>query len=202
MSATSSDEQLVVKLQSGDLDVLGVLYERYKTSVYRTALAITRDPSAAEDILQDCFLRVYERAYLIDSSLPLHPWLYRVTVNLAYNWERRRKRWQTSLDEVVDWLTSPICHSPEWQAEMGDMRSEVMGAISSLNINQRIVVVLFYLNSFSVKEIAAILECPVGTVKSRLFHGRENLRQKLQRQKVGTEYFTRWPIVLSGLTLG
>ena len=180
MSATLSDGQLVVKLQFGDVDALGVLYERYKTSVYRTALAITRDPLAAEDILQDCFLRIYDRAHLIDSSLPLKPWLYRVTVNMAYNWERRRKRCQMSLNEGVYWLTSPIRHSPEWQVEMSDMCDKVMNAVSSLNVNQRIVIVLFYLNSLSVKEIAAILECPVGTVKSRLYHSRKNLRRKLE----------------------
>ena len=185
MSTMPSDGQLVAQLQTGDLDVLGVLYERHKMNVYRTALAITRDPSAAEDILQDCFLRIYERAHLIDSSLPLKPWLYRVTVNMAYNWERRKRRWQTSLDGIVDWLASPINHSPEWQAEMSDMRGEVMNAVSSLNINQRIVVILFYLNSLSVKEIAAILECPVGTVKSRLYHGRENLRQRLEKPAAG-----------------
>ncbi|MCP4542206.1 MAG: RNA polymerase sigma factor [Chloroflexi bacterium] len=182
MSAMLSDGELVVKLQSGDLGVLGILYERYKMIVYRTALAITRDPSTAEDILQDCFLRVYERAHLIDSSRPLKPWLYRVTVNMAYNRERRGKRWQTSLDGIIDRLTSPIHHSPEWQAEMSDVYSKVIRAISSLNINQRSVITLFYLNSLSVKEIATILECPVGTVKSRLYHGRENLRQEMARK--------------------
>ncbi len=186
MSAMPSDGQLVTKLQSGDLDVLGVLYERHKTSVYRTALAITRDPAAAEDILQDCFIRIYERAHLINNSLPLKPWLYRVTVNMAYNWERRRKRRQTTaggLDEMIDWLVSPLQRTPERQAEMSDVRSEMMAAIASLNVNQRVVIVLFYLNSLDMKEIAAILECPVGTVKSRLHYGRENLRQKLEAKR-------------------
>jgi RNA polymerase sigma-70 factor (ECF subfamily) len=183
MSATLSDGQLVNQLQSGDLNVLGVLYERHNTSVYRTALAITRDPAAAEDIRQDCFLRIYERAHLIDSSRPLKPWLYRVTVNMAYNWERRKKRSPAQLDGldgVSDWLTNPLQRSPEQQAEMSDVRGEMMDAISSLSINQRIAVILFYLNALNVKEIAAILGCPVGTVKSRLHYGRENLRQKLE----------------------
>ena len=186
MSAIPSDGQLVRQLQSGDLDVLGILYERHRTSVYRTALAITRDSAAAEDILQDCFIRIYERAHLIDNARPLQPWLYRVTVNMAYNWERSRKRRQSlmvGLDGVIDWLVNPLQRSPERQAEMSDVRSQVMDAISSLNINQRIVVVLFYLNALSMKEIATILECPVGTVKSRLHYGRENLRQKLEARQ-------------------
>jgi len=191
MSTMPSDSQLVSQLQSGNLDVLGVLYERHKTTVYRTALAITRDPAAAEDILQDCFIRIYERAHQIDTSRPLKPWLYRVTVNMAYNWERRRKRRQSpvdSLDEILDWLVNPLQRSPERQVEISDVRKQVMDAISSLNINQRIVIVLFYLNALDMKEIAAILECPVGTVKSRLHYGRENLRRKLEaKQQTFTE---------------
>jgi RNA polymerase sigma-70 factor (ECF subfamily) len=183
MSARPSDGQLIVELQSGNLDALGVLYERHKTNVYRTALAITRDPARAEDILQDCFLRLHRYAHNVDSSLPLKPWLYRVTTNLAYNSERRGKRWQTSLDGILDWLACPPHHSPELQAEVSDVRSEVLSAIASLNINQRVVIILFYLNSLSVKETAQILGCPVGTVKSRLYHGRENLRRKLEARR-------------------
>lgn len=174
------DGQLVVQLQAGDLESLGALYERHKTRVYRTALAITHDPSAAEDILQDCFLRIYKYAHRIDSSLPLEPWLYRVTVNLAYSWETGRKRWQTPLEGVIDRLVSPKRLSPEWQVEASDIHRRVAEAIVSLNLNQRVVVVLYYLNSLSLKEIAYILDCPVGTVKSRLHYGRENLSRKLE----------------------
>ena len=174
------DGQLIVRLQGGDLESLGVLYERHKTRVYRTALAITHDPSAAEDILQDCFLRIYKYAHRVDTSLPLEPWLYRVTVNLAYSWETRRNRWQTPLDGVIDRLVSPKRLSPEWQAEASDIHRKVAEAVVSLNLNQRVVVVLYYLNSLSLKEIAFILDCPVGTVKSRLHYGRENLSRKLK----------------------
>lgn len=188
MAAWSSDGQLVAKLESGDLNALGTLYERHKTNVYHTALAITRDPAAAEDILQDCFLRLYRYAHSIDKGLPLRPWLYRVTTNLAYNWERRKKRWQTPLDDMLDWLVSPIQCSPERRAEMSDVQSQVMDALQSLNTNQRIVIVLYYLNSLNLKEIASILDCPVGTVKSRLHYGRKTLRRKLRaRYKAASE---------------
>jgi len=178
MSARPNDGQLITELESGDLNALGALYERYKTNVYRTALAITHDPAAAEDILQDCFLRLHKYVHSIDTSLPLRPWLYRVTTNLAYNWERCRKRWPMSLDGVLDWLVSPTHNSPERRAEMSDMQSQVMDAVLSLNTNQRIVITLYYLNSLDLKEIASILDCPVGTVKSRLHYGRQALRRK------------------------
>ncbi len=181
MAGNPSDGQLILRLQSGDLEALGMLYERHKTRVYRTALGITHDSVAAEDILQDCFLRFYRYAHRVDPSLPLEPWLYRVTTNLAYNWARKRKKGQVSLSEMTDWLAGPKCHSPEWQVEAQDERSRIMEAIATLKIKQRIVIVLYYLNALSVKEISTILECPVGTVKSRLYHGRKNLRRKLEQ---------------------
>ena len=183
MSADLSDKHLIIKLQSGNLDALGLLYERHKTRVYRTALAITHDPAAAEDILQDCFLRVHKYAYSIDTSLALEPWLYRTTTNLSYNWAKKKKRWMPSLDGVIDWLTGPAHHSPEWQAEVSEVQREVINAIASLKINQRIVVVLFYLNSLNLKEISLILDLPIGTVKSRLHYGRENLRRTLETRR-------------------
>ena len=88
----SDDSQLIARLQSGDLDALGELYDRYRLLVYRTALSVVRDPDSAEDITQDAFLRLHDYAARVDRTLPLSPWLYRVTVNLSYTWSTRRKR--------------------------------------------------------------------------------------------------------------
>ena len=180
MSALLSDRQLVTQLQNGDLDALGVLYERYKTPVYRTALAITCDPATAEDILQDSFLRLHKYAGRFDTTRPLKPWLYRITVNLAYTFETRRKRWLAPQDGELDWIENPNHLSPERQLEMSDIQSQVIEAISSLCFSQCVVIVLYYLNSLSLKEIAEMLDCPVGTVKSRLFYGRENLHRQIK----------------------
>ena len=180
MSALLSDRQLVTQLQNGDLDALGVLYERYKTPVYRTALAITCDPATAEDILQDSFLRLHKYAGRFDTTRPLKPWLYRITVNLAYTFETRRKRWHTPQDGEMDWIEGPNHLSPEWQLELSDIQSQVIEAVSSLCFSQCVVIVLYYLNSLSLKEIAEMLDCPVGTVKSRLYYGRENLHRRIK----------------------
>jgi RNA polymerase sigma-70 factor (ECF subfamily) len=180
MTIPASDGELVTRLLAGDLEALGVLYQRHRTSVYRTALAVTRDPSAAEDILQDCFLRLHRYAHRIDTTRPLKPWLGRVTVNLAYTWARSGKRWQTPQVGNLEWIAGPDSQCPEWKAEMNDLQSKVVDAVSSLSLNQCIVIALHYLNSFSLKEIAQVLNCPVGTVKSRLYYGRENLNRNMK----------------------
>ncbi len=178
-SQALSDAELVTRLQGGDLDALGHLFDRYYAQIFRTAVAITHDDAVAEDITQDSFLRLHRYANRIDTSLPLAPWLYRVTVNLSYTWITRHKKRRVSLETVVDYLMSPARMMPDHAVEVAGLQAEVRQAISALNFNQRVVVVLHYLNGLSLEDIAEILECPVGTVKSRLYYARENLRHKL-----------------------
>jgi len=175
----SQDTPLIQKLQAGDLEALGALYDQYRLTVYRTALAVTRDPEAAEDILQDAFLRLQAHADQVNSELPLAPWLYRVTVNLSYTWLTRRNRWRVPLGDFIDQLIGPAKHNPEPVAERRDEQRLMQRAIDALAFSQRVVIVLYYLNNLSLQEIADILGCPVGTVKSRLHYGRENLRELL-----------------------
>ena len=174
-----SDSDLIECLRQDDLDALGVLFERYRDRVFRTALVIVRDSAVAEDILQDCFLKVYANAQRIDTERPLPPWLYRVTVNLSYTWLSRGKNRRTPLETVVDMLVSPMKQAPDRLTEQTELRQNVRKAINDLSIDQRVVVVLYYLNGLNLQAIAEILDLPVGTVKSRLYYARENLRGKL-----------------------
>jgi RNA polymerase sigma-70 factor (ECF subfamily) len=173
------DSELIERLRRDDLDALGVLFERYRDRVFRTALVIVRDPAVAEDILQDCFLKVYANAHRIDIERPLAPWLYRVTVNLSYTWLSRGKNHRTSIETVVDLLVSPMRQAPDRLTEQTELRQIVRKAISDLSIDQRVVIVLYYLNGLNLQDIAEILDLPIGTVKSRLYYARENLRGKL-----------------------
>lgn len=155
------------------------MFDRHRLKVYRTALAVARDPAAAEDITQDVFLRLHRNAVRIDRSLPLMAWLYRVTVNLSCTWLARRSRWFVPLEDVFERLVSPARLMPEREAERSEEWRVVEQAIAGLPVSQRVVLVLYYLNDLSLIEIAKVVECPVGTVKSRLHYGRENLRRKL-----------------------
>ncbi len=163
-----SDRELIVQLCQGSLEALGLLYDRYQRMVYRTALAITGDPDAAADLLQDVFLRLHRFARRIDTERPLEPWLYRVTTNLAYTWVKRHNRWTKSLEDIAEWLVSGRKNPPLSQVEFNDTWAQVQQALTSLPLPQRVVVVLYYINDLSLQEISDILEIPVGTVKSRL----------------------------------
>jgi RNA polymerase sigma-70 factor, ECF subfamily len=174
-----SDSELVISLQAGSLEALGVLYDRHRRLVFRTALAITGDADAAADLLHDVFLRLFRFAAHIDSHRPLEPWLYRMTTNLSYTWVKRRQRWLRPLEDVADWLASTRKDTPSYQAELDDSWRQVQQAISSLPLSHRGVVVLYYVDDLSLQEISEILDIPVGTVKSRLHYGRQALKQSL-----------------------
>jgi RNA polymerase sigma-70 factor (ECF subfamily) len=173
------DGELVIDLQRGNLEALGALYDRHRQLVYRTALAITTDEEAAADLLQDVFLRLRRFADHVDPCRPLEPWLYRVTTNLAYTWIKRRYVWMRAWREMAEWLARERRPSPQAVAEMDDAWQHVRQALSSLAPQQRIVVVLYYLNDLSLQEISEIAGVPVGTVKSRLYYGRRALKAQL-----------------------
>lgn len=173
-----SDADLVIQVQDGSLEALGVLYDRHRHLVYRTVLAISGDPEVANDLLQDVFLRLYRFIDRVDNTRPLEPWLYRMSANLAYTWVKRNKRWMRPLDEMAEWLSGGK-RTPHEIVEQKDDWDRIQAALSSLSLSQRVVVVLYYLNDLSLQDISEILEIPVGTVKSRLHYGREALKKKL-----------------------
>jgi len=174
-----TDQALVIQLQEGDLEALGVLYDRHRRLVYRTALAITGDVDSAADLLQDVFLRLNRFSHNIDPLRPLEPWLYRMTTNLSYDWVKRRKRWPRPLEDLADWLIGSVKNSPYEVVEKNDEWSRVQRAVAALPLPQRVVVVLYYLNDLALQEIAEILDVPIGTVKSRLYYGRLGLKRSL-----------------------
>ncbi len=175
-----TDRELVQRLQKNDLAALGDLYDRHQRLVFRTALGITGDEQVAADLLQDVFLRMHRFARHIDPERPLEPWLYRTTANLTYTWMKRHKRWLRPLEDVAEWLVGSKKQIPDHIAEIDEEWKDIQKAIISLSLQQRVVVVLYYINDLSLQEIAEILDVPVGTIKSRLYYGRQALKKYLE----------------------
>jgi RNA polymerase sigma-70 factor (ECF subfamily) len=175
------DNELINRIRLGDTVAFETLYHKYKGPVYRTALAIIRDPQVAEEILQDCFLRVYRYIDRVNGNYPLAPWLHRITVNLCYNRLERKRHFSVPLEDVVGFLRLDARHLPESTVERKELRTMVREHIAQLSPKYRAVLVLYYLQGFSQKEVAAILDCPVGTVKSRLHYACRKLRENLDQ---------------------
>lgn len=173
------DLDLVLRMQDGDLEALGGIYDRHQWLVYRSALAITGDPEAAADISQDVFLRLFRFAHRIDPERPLEPWLYRMTANMSYTWVKRQNRWMTVFKEMALRLSRERRITPLQRIELDEEWQLVQRALQALPAEKRVVVVLYYINDLSLQEIADALEIPIGTVKSRLHYGRLALKKQL-----------------------
>lgn len=180
-----SDALLLQQAAQGDLLALEQLFTRYQRQVYQLALGITRDVNTAEEVLQDTFYRLYTHAAELDGTLPLLPWLHRVAANLAYNQIRRRRFWSEPFHALAERLRTPSRRSPEHIAEQHELQSVVRITIDELPAAHRAVLILYYLHEYSIPEIAGILECPEGTVKSRLHHARKLLKARLVRRYGG-----------------
>jgi len=187
MATKCPDGQLICRVQNGDLEALGELYEEYRLMVYRTALAITGDQDMAEDVLQEVFLRMYRYAATIDTNVSLEPWLYRVTTRVTYTWVKRVRQLVEHLQGAAGrWdLARSLQSGPEQVAEERERWVSVHKAIDTLPRVHRVVVVLHYLEGLSTRELADVMEIPEGTVKSRLHYAREKLRTLLQEEGYG-----------------
>lgn len=175
-----ADTALVRRVQGGDMVAFEELFHKYKGVIYRTALAITRDAGMAEEVLQDCFYKTYTNIHRIQPDVPLSPWLHRVAVNLSCNAIKRRRGWLEPIENIAERLFADPHHSPEHLFEQNELQGTIRDIVNELPVKHRVVVVLHYLHDLSLPEIADILECPVGTVKSRLHYARKVLKLEIE----------------------
>jgi len=174
---------LVERMQSGDLDAFEEFFNTYKRPVYTTALAITRDPFLAEEILQDCFVKAYRvRARLRTDVSPL-PWLQRVTTNLCYSRISRRRATMEPLTALISNVVADLTSRPDQVAESREIIEVLQRGIDALPPTQQTAVILYYLHGYSLAEAAEIADCNVGTMKSRLHYALKALRSLLPAER-------------------
>jgi RNA polymerase sigma-70 factor, ECF subfamily len=172
------DRELVHAARAGEILAFDNLFYRYRDGIYRLGMAITKDPSAAEEIVVDTFARAHRAIERLEPDDSLRPWLYRVAVNLSYNRRPRKGVTFNSLDDGTDDIAAEG-ESPSEAAERTERRRVVLDCVDALGPKHKIVVVLHYLNGLNLAEIAEIVEVPVGTVKSRLHYALRKLRVQL-----------------------
>jgi RNA polymerase sigma-70 factor (ECF subfamily) len=166
-------------LQSGDLRGLEALMERYQVKAARAAFLITHDQTAAQDVVQETFLRIHDRIRQFDASHPFEPYLIRSVIHASLNAVRGDKRF-TSLDDenALENLLDRAA-SVESQVEFAQLQHEILDALSKLSPRQRAVIVQRYYLDMSEREMALILDTAPGTVKWLLNAARERLRHLL-----------------------
>jgi RNA polymerase sigma-70 factor (ECF subfamily) len=180
---TTQPNGLVERMQSGDLDAFEEFFNTYKRPVYATALAITRDPFLAEEILQDCFVKAYRVRDRLRRDVSPLPWLQRVTTNLCYSRIARRRAIMEPLTALISNLVADLRARPDQVAESREIIEVLQRGIDALPPKQQTAVILYYLHGYSLAESAEIAGCNVGTMKSRLHYALKALRQLLPTER-------------------
>jgi RNA polymerase sigma-70 factor, ECF subfamily len=182
-----SDLLLVERVRErDDARAFDEIVRRHKNRIFSYVCRMTHDAPDAEDLTQEVFLRAYQSIQRFRADAAVDTWLYRIATNLVIDRFRRNKRalplWEP-LDEEDDTIGSLPDTSrendPEATVQLDELQQQVRKAVSTLPPKLRGAVVLHDIEGLSYEEAAEALGCPVGTVKSRLFNGRNLLRRKL-----------------------
>lgn len=185
-----AEKDFIEKLIAGDAEAFDHLVVRHISDIYALLVRITGDVEEAGDLTQETFLSVFKAVKKFRGDADLKTWLFRIAINKSHNrhrWWKRRKRGQTiSLDAsygdsdsaLSETIASDLAN-PEENILRLERERTLLAALRQLPDIFREAVVLCDLEGFSYEEIAAILEINIGTVKSRIARGREDLRRKL-----------------------
>ena len=182
MIANADDHGLVRASLAGDHEAYGLLVRRHEKRLYPTVLRLVGSPDDALDLLQDVFIRAYEKLDQFHFESSFYTWIYRIAVNLALSKRRKHEpRCVPFPDNDRGRISGLASHSdPSWPSERAEQEAKIHEALDQLHEDQRAVVVLKDIDGLRYEEIAEMLEIPIGTVRSRLHRGRLELRALLQ----------------------
>lgn len=184
------ETKLVQQLKAGEKEAFDALYEKYKNILLRMAYLVSGQIDDAEDIVQETFVKCYLHIGELKKEEGFRAWLFQILYRTAYRQIKKSRR-EIPDDEigiqadVTDGITSLD------RIIQTEKERQVKQAVQLLDFKHRAVVVLFYYNEMSTKEIAKVLGCTEGTVKSRLFTARKKLKKKLQQLEEGGDRYEK-----------
>jgi RNA polymerase sigma-70 factor (ECF subfamily) len=170
-------------MQGDDLQAFEEFFRTYQRPVFLTALAITRDPFLAEEILQDCFVKAYRVRDRLRTDVSPLPWLQRVCTNLCYTRLSRRRAPSEPLTDFIGNLAPDQSARPDQVVESREIIDALQRGIDALPPKQQTAIILYYLHGYSLVEAAEIAGCQVGTMKSRVHYALRALRQLLPQER-------------------
>jgi RNA polymerase sigma-70 factor (ECF subfamily) len=179
-SAIGPDEARLIKLVAeGDLHAFELLYRSYFPRLTRFLDRMINRPNLIGEILDDTMLVVWQKASSFDGSCKLSTWIFAIAYRKALKAVR-------GLDDPIDCdfetCADETGHGPEDEARHHELQEQLIGALDLLGFDQRAVVCLTYFHGLGYSEIADIMNCPVNTVKTRMFHARRQLKTLLARR--------------------
>ena len=181
------DEQLVERVQRGDKNAFNLLVKKYQHKVVNLVARYVNNPGDVPDVAQEAFIKAYRALPTFRGESAFYTWLYRIAVNTAKNYLTSQGRRPPSSDVEADEAeyygggeALQEVATPENLALTDEIKRTVFAAIEALPEDLRTAITLREMDGLSYEEIAEIMDCPVGTVRSRIFRAREAIDKKLQ----------------------
>jgi RNA polymerase sigma-70 factor, ECF subfamily len=200
MSDREIDQQLVERVQQGDKHAFDLLVIKYQRRLARLLSQFVRDSAEVEDIAQETFIKAYRALPSFRGDSAFYTWLYRIGINTAKNFLVSQGRKAPATISGFDNEDAENFEGADQLREMNTPESELMGKQVAQTVNQsldslpeelRTAIILREIEGLSYEEIAGIMDCPIGTVRSRIFRAREAVADKL-RPLLGTDKNKRW----------
>lgn len=182
-----TDKELVRRVKKGDRDAFDLLFSRYQHKILNLVSRYLRDPQDVEDVAQEAFIKAFRALPRFRGDSAFYTWLYRIAINTAKNHLVTRGRRPPGTDVDVedaehfdgnDALRES--ESPESALARDQLSAEIDGAIADLPDDLRSAVTLREFDGLSYEQIAEIMDCPVGTVRSRIFRARESIDKRIE----------------------
>jgi RNA polymerase sigma-70 factor (ECF subfamily) len=199
MGEREVDQELVARVQRGDKQAFGLLVSKYQRKLARLLMRLIRDPAEVEDVAQETFIKAYRALPSFRGDSAFYTWLYRIGVNTAKNYlvsQGRRAPTSTDFDsEEAEGFDEGEQlrdnNTPEKLLQSKQVGETVNAAMDALPEELRTAIMLREIEGLSYEDIARIMECPIGTVRSRIFRAREAVAEKL-RPLLDTAPDKRW----------
>lgn len=187
MQAKNTDQELVRRIKRGDRSAFDLLFVRYQHKILSLVGRFFSDPEEIEDIAQDAFVKAFRALPNFRGESAFYTWLYRIAINTAKNHLAVRSRRPAGVDiDVEDAQLLDGAHAlrdgegPEASLARDQLAAEIERGIAGLPDDLRSALALREFDCLSYEQIAAIMECPVGTVRSRIFRARETIDQRIR----------------------
>ena len=193
------DQQLVARAQEGDKSAFELLVAKYQRRLIRLLSRFIRDPAEVEDVAQEAFIKAYRALPSFRGDSAFYTWLYRIGINTAKNHLVTSGRRAPTLTETdnsdgeggEERGQVPDFNTPETELMSRQIVETVTLAVEALPAELRTAITLREIEGLSYEEIASMMDCPIGTVRSRIFRAREAIAEKL-RPQLGTGKDRRW----------
>ncbi|HRH27013.1 MAG TPA: RNA polymerase sigma factor [Parcubacteria group bacterium] len=180
-----SDEELAKMVAEGDTDKFGILMERYQPKLFRYGKKFLVDKDNIEDVVQDVFIKTYRNIKSFDTSLRFSPWIYRIAHNTYINAIKKSSLNPLYLFDFDTLLSYTAVEDPvAKEREQKEIKEFIDRGLQSIEDKYREILVLYYIEEFSYKEIADILQIPMSTVGVRIMRAKNVLKEKYKELKI------------------